>query len=117
MKQQFLDRSPSDDLKRNPSLPLYLFTLALEAGLLYCGFNLVLLHNVPPYYRLIGASVIFPSAVMSAWWGGYIFLRRRGEERQRQHPISIFNTLSLRILFGVLLAALVVSIFSLLGNL
>jgi hypothetical protein len=48
MKQQFLDRSLSEDRKRNPSLPLYVFALALEAGLLYCGFSLALSQNLPP---------------------------------------------------------------------
>jgi hypothetical protein len=66
---------------------------------------------------MMGASVIFPWAAISAWWGGSISLRGRGEKRQRQHPISIFNTLSLRLLLGVLLAALVISLFALLGNL
>jgi len=96
------------------SLVPYVASLVLEAGLLYCGFSFASLGYVPPHYRLIGASVVFLMAAMAAWWGGHISLRRKGEKRQ--HPMLLFSTLPVRILLGVLLAAVVVSVFVLAGN-
>ena len=116
-KQQRLGRTVAKNHKRDFSFALYVFLVVMETVLLYSGFSLVLSVHTPPHYRMIGALVIFPVAAASAWWGGNIALQRRGEQLQRQDPILIFSTLPIRILFGVLLAALVVSIFALLGNL
>lgn len=115
MRRNVIDRSTAAILKKDFSSALYGVSLALEAGLLYCGFTFAMADEIPPYYRLIGVAVILPSAAVAAWWGGQLSLRRKGEIRQ--HPMLLVSTLPVRILMGALVAAIIVSILALTGSL